>query len=123
MTRRVLVVDDDADIRRLASMSLSRVGGYEVSSVASGSECLEQLAGELPDAVVLDVMMPVMDGPATLLGIRDNPRTHDLPVVFLTAGVVDADVDRLRTMAVSGVLQKPFDPLLLPGQLADVLGW
>lgn len=123
MTRRILVVDDDEDVRRLAVMSLSRIGGYEVTSVGSGGDCIAALATDLPDAVVLDVMMPVMDGPTTLLAIRDGARTYGLPVVFLTAGVVEADMDRLRDMPVSGVLQKPFDPLQLPAQLAAVLGW
>lgn len=123
MTHRILVVDDDEDVRRLAVMSLSRVGGYEVTSVGSGEDCLTALRTDLPDAVVLDVMMPVMDGPTTLLAIRDGAHTHALPVVFLTAGVVEADMDRLRAMPVSGVLQKPFDPLQLPAQLAAVLGW
>ncbi len=123
MTRRLLVVDDDEDVRRLAVMSLARVGGYEVTSAASGAECLAQLAEELPDAVILDVMMPVMDGPTTLNAIRDDPHTHAIPVLFLTAGVVEADMDRLRSLQVSGVLSKPFDPLTLPQEVASVLGW
>ena len=123
MTRRILVVDDDEDVRRLAVMSLARVGGHDVRSAASGSECLAALAAERPDAVVLDVMMPVMDGPATLAEIRDGATTHDIPVVFLTAGVVAADMDRLRSLPVAGVLRKPFDPLTLPAELGALLGW
>lgn len=123
MSRQILVVDDDEDVRRLAVMSLARVGGHEVRSVGSGAECLEALRVQRPDAVVLDVMMPVMDGPATLAAIRDSGATHDLPVVFLTAGIVAADMDRLRSLPVSGVLHKPFDPLTLPSQLAELLGW
>lgn len=123
MTRRILVVDDDEDVRRLAVMSLTRVGGFDVRSVGSGAECLEELARERPDAVVLDVMMPVMDGPATLAAIRDSAAVYDLPVVFLTAGIVAADMDRLRSLPVAGVLHKPFDPLTLPSELAELLGW
>ena len=123
MTRRILVVDDDDDVRRLAVMSLARVGGHEVRSVGSGAECLEQLTTERPDVVVLDVMMPVMDGPATLAAIRDSGETHDVPVVFLTAGIVAADMERLRSLPVSGVLHKPFDPLTLPSELAELLHW
>ena len=123
MTRSVLVVDDDSDVRRLAVLSLSKIGGYEVQSVDSGEACLAFLAGSVPDAVVLDVNMPEMDGPATLLAIRDGATTHAVPVVFLTAGVVEADIDRLRSMPVTGVLHKPFDPMQLPAQLADLLGW
>lgn len=123
MTRRILVVDDDEDVRRLAVMSLSRVGGHEVLSVGSGAECLEELKSQRPDAVVLDVMMPVMDGPTTLAAIRDSGTTYDVPVVFLTAGIVASDMDRLRALPVSGVLHKPFDPLTLPSELAELLHW
>jgi CheY-like chemotaxis protein len=123
MTRRIIVVDDEQDVRSLAVMSLARVGGYDVRAAASGAECLTQLADEVPDAVVLDVMMPGQDGPATLLEIRSSAHAHAVPVVFLTAGVVDSDMDRLRALPVSGVLRKPFDPLTFPSELAGLLGW
>lgn len=123
MTRRVLVVDDDVDVRRLAVLSLSKIGGYEVESVESGAACLASLAESVPDVVVLDVNMPDMDGPATLMAIRDAATTHALPVVFLTAGVVEADMHRLESLPVTGLLHKPFDPLQLPAQLAALLGW
>ena len=123
MTHRILVVDDDDDVRRLAVMALSRVGGHEVTGVASGADCLAALMDSLPDAVVLDVMMPGMDGPATLQAIREHPATRHVPVVFLTAGVVDADRDRLTALPVTGILSKPFDPLQLSRQLGEILGW
>lgn len=123
MSRTVLIVDDDDDVRRLAEMSLTRVGGYDVTAVGSGADCLDAVARSRPDAIVLDVMMPTMDGPATLLALRDAPHAFDVPVVFLTAGVVEADMERLRALPVSGVLHKPFDPLQLPAQLAAILGW
>lgn len=123
MTRRILVVDDDDDVRRLASMALSRVGGHEVTSVSSGAECIAALSDGRPDAIVLDVMMPGMDGPTTLRAIRDDPRARDVPVVFLTAGVVDADMERLQALTVAGILNKPFDPLQLSRQLGEILGW
>lgn len=123
MTRSIVVVDDDADVRRLLTMSLARVGGHDVRAVDSGEACLEELRIDLPDAVVLDVNMPGLDGPATLECIRTDPRTLSVPVVFLTAGVADADVERLRALEVAGVLRKPFDPIALPGELAGILGW
>ena len=123
MSRKIIVVDDDDDVRRLAVMSLTRVGGHEVRAADSGAACLAALADELPDVVVLDVMMPVMDGPATLAEIRAGSRTHAVPVIFLTAGVGEADVDRLRSLPVAGVLRKPFDPMRLPAQVARMLGW
>lgn len=121
--RHLLVVDDDDDVRRLAVMSLTRVGGYEVTSVASGAECLEFLQGARPDGVILDVMMPLLDGPATLVEIRKVASTAEVPVIFLTAGVVESDMDRLRALPISGVLRKPFDPMTLPAEVATLLGW
>ena len=123
MTRTILIVDDEQDIRRLATLSLTRVGGFDVIEAGSGSECLATLTGPLPDLVILDVMMPLMDGPTTLATIRDDPHTRDVPVVFLTAGVVSSDIERLRSLEVSGVLQKPFDPLTLPARVVELLGW
>lgn len=123
MTRTILVVDDDADVRRLLTMSLSRVGGHDVRAVDSGASCLEAIRADPPDAIVLDVNMPGLDGPETLERIRTDPRSLAIPVVFLTAGVADADVDRLRALEVSGVLRKPFDPIALPAELAQLLGW
>jgi CheY-like chemotaxis protein len=123
MSKKILVVDDDDDVRRLAVMSLSRVGGHDVRAAESGAACLAALTEDLPDAIVLDVMMPGMDGPATLAEIRADANAFAIPVIFLTAGVVESDVDRLRSLPVAGVLRKPFDPLTLPTQVADLLGW
>ncbi len=123
MSRKILLVDDEDDVRRLAEISLSKVGGHEVRTAASGTECLHLLEEWIPDAIVLDVMMPVMDGPETLARIRDGAATHAIPIVFMTAGVVEADMERLRVLPSSGILNKPFDPMTLPAQLADILGW
>lgn len=123
MTKRILVVDDDHDVRTLIAMSLSRVGGHDVRAVASGAECLAELEQWVPDVVVLDVMMPGMDGPATLAALRATPSAGEVPVVFLTASVVEADMERLHSLPVSGVLGKPFDPMQLPTLLSDLLAW
>lgn len=123
MTGRILFADDDADIRSLASMSLARVGGYDVVAVSSGAEALECLLTWQPDAVVLDVRMPEMDGPSTLGRLRADERMRDIPVVFLTAGLRRSDRVPLHELGVQGILVKPFDPMRLPHQLADLLGW
>lgn len=123
MSRTILIVDDEADVLRLAEISLSKIGGHKVLTAGSGEDCLDVLTQTVPDAIILDVMMPVMDGPATLGRIRDGASTFRIPVVFLTAGGSQAEMDRLRALTVSGVLTKPFDPLTLPRELADVLGW
>jgi CheY-like chemotaxis protein len=123
MTRRILVVDDDDDVRSLVAMSLSKVGGHEVRTAASGAACLQELREWRPDVVVLDVMMPGMDGPATLDVMRGDRDLHDIPVVFLTASVAGPELSNLKESAVAGVLGKPFNPLELPTDLAAVLGW
>lgn len=117
---RILVVDDEDDIRRVATLSLERVGGWEVVPASSAAEAVAAAEGGGFDAVLLDVMMPDVDGPATLDRLRPilGP---GVPVVFLTAKVQPADVERLRGLGATGVLAKPFDPMRLPGELAEIL--
>ena len=114
-----LLVDDEDDIRRVARMSLERVGGWTVTDAGSADEALAAAGAERFDAVLLDVMMPDVDGPSTLGLLR--PIIGDVPVVFLTAKVQPADVTRLRELGAVGVIAKPFDPMGLPGELARLL--
>jgi CheY-like chemotaxis protein len=116
---RLLLVDDAWDIRTIARMSLERVGGWIVVSAASGPEALRE-HGPF-DAVLLDVMMPGMDGPATLAQMRAHGLAEDVPVVFLTAKAQGADRARLASLGVAGVLAKPFDPMFLPRELERLL--
>jgi two-component system OmpR family response regulator len=119
---RLLLVDDAPDIRAIACMSLERVGGWTVVPVASGEEALEMARGDAPfDAVLLDVMMPGMDGPATLAGLRAGGLGANVPVVFLTARTQSADRERLSALGAAGVIAKPFDPLTLPEQLERLI--
>ena len=117
---RILVVDDEDDIRRVATLSLERVGGWEVVPAGSALEAVAAAEGGGFDAVLLDVMMPDVDGPATLERLRPILGA-DVPVVFLTAKVQPADVERLRGLGAAGVLAKPFDPMRLADELAEVL--
>jgi CheY-like chemotaxis protein len=123
MKRKILIVDDDDDIRTLSTMSLARVAGHDVHAVASGPECLEELQRWVPDIVLLDVMMPDMDGPTTLAAIRSGTAAPDVPVAFLTASVAPSEVARLASLGVLGVLGKPFDPMQLPTEVAALAGW
>jgi CheY-like chemotaxis protein len=118
---RILIIDDEADIRRVARLSLVKIGGMEVLDAASGAEGARTAAAETPDAILLDVMMPGLDGPATLDALRADPRTAGIPVVFLTAKAMPEEVKRLLAMGVRGVLNKPFDPMTLPSQLRAAL--
>jgi CheY-like chemotaxis protein len=123
MSRKILIVDDEDDIRAVAQMSLEVVAGWTVVAAGSGAEALLLAVKEQPDAILLDVMMPELDGPATLERLRADPATRRIPVVFLTAKVQAADHRLFATLPVAGVLAKPFDPMELSVNVAAVLGW
>jgi DNA-binding response OmpR family regulator len=114
---KILIIDDDDDIRSIARLSLSRLGGMEVIEAASGAEGVRKGRDEKPDVILLDVMMPAMDGSATLAALRSQPATSATPVIFLTAKAMRVEIERLRGLGAAGVLTKPFDPRTLP---ADV---
>jgi CheY-like chemotaxis protein len=122
MTDRVLVVDDEDDIRAIARLSLERLGGWTVVTASSGDEAVELVMREAPFTVVLlDVMMPGSDGPATLERLRSGALDTGTPIVFLTAKVQPADRRRLEGLGAAGVIAKPFDPTLLSLQLREIL--
>lgn len=122
-TKRVLVVDDDPEIREIVQGCLEDIAGWLVISSASGQDGLVIAATEQPDAIVLDVIMPQMDGLLFLRQLRSNPLTHSIPVVFLTVRVELTDPRRIRALNVSGTITKPFDPLSLSTKIAKFLGW
>ncbi len=121
--RRVLIIDDEDDIREVAALSLESVAGWEVLTASSGLQGLARAAEHKPDAILLDVMMPEMDGPATFRELRKNPATAHIPVLLLTAKVQSTDQRRFAGLGVEAVLFKPFDPLTLSRQIASALGW
>ena len=123
MTRRILIIDDEEDIREVAGLSLETVAGWEVVLADSGAQGLARAAEHQPDAVLLDVMMPGMDGPTTFRELRKNPITSHIPVILLTAKVQSSDQKRFADLGVEAVLFKPFDPLTLSDQISAVLGW
>ena len=118
---KVLLIDDEDDIRKVARLSLSRVGKMEVAEASSGLEGVRRAESEAPDVILLDVMMPGLDGPSTLSALRSSEKTASIPVVFLTAKAMPAELERLRSLGARGVLIKPFDPMTLPGQLTALL--
>lgn len=123
MTRRVMIVDDEPDVREIAALALETVRGWEVVSVASGTEAVAAVAEHRPDAVLLDVMMPGQDGPTTLVALRAATDLPEVPVVFLTAKTQLRDRLALESLGAAGVLAKPFDPMTLGDELAAMLGW
>jgi CheY-like chemotaxis protein len=123
MPHRILIIDDEDDIREVAAMSLETVAGWEVMVANSGAQGLIRAATYKPDAILLDVMMPGMDGPTTFRELQKNPVTAKIPVLFLTAKVQATDRRRFADLGIHAVLVKPFDPLTLYTQIANVLGW
>lgn len=118
---KILLIDDEDDIRRIAHLSLARLGGMEVLDAAGGLDGIETARRELPDAILLDVMMPGFDGGATLARLRSDPETAAIPVIFLTAKAMSSEVLRLRRMGAVGVLTKPFNPTTLASEVRSLL--
>jgi CheY-like chemotaxis protein len=110
---RVLQIDDEPDILEIVAASLALDPEFEVRGCRSGPEGLAAAAQWRPNLILLDVMMPVMDGPTTLEHLRENPQTADIPVVFMTARVQQRELDHFRSLGAEGVIVKPFDPMTL----------
>jgi CheY-like chemotaxis protein len=123
MPRRILIIDDEDDIREVAALSLETVAGWDVMMAGSGAAGIVKAQEQRPDAILLDVMMPVMDGPTTFRELRARPETANIPVILLTAKVQAADQKRFSDLGVAAVMFKPFDPLTLAGDIAHALGW
>ncbi len=117
---RILVVEDEHDIRTIVQLALERVGGFVVQCVGSGSEALAMATAHAPDLILLDVMMPGMDGPETLRALQALPATASTPVVFLTAKAQPHDIELLRGLGAVAVIVKPFDPMTLSETLANI---
>ncbi len=111
--RRILFVEDDPDIQVVATMALESLGGFSVTACGSGGEALARFSELAPDLVLLDVMMPGMDGPATLEALRRLPEAAKVPVVFMTARVQNHEMARYRELGAVDVIAKPFDPMTL----------
>lgn len=118
--KRVLLVDDEPDIQAIARLSLDRVGGFTSLICSSGQEAIEKITEFQPDIVLLDVMMPELDGPATLKKMQQQKLLNDTPVVFFTAKVLDSEVEELKRSGAADVIAKPFDPMTLPSQLQKI---
>lgn len=117
---KVLIIDDERDIRELASVSLARTGEMQVITASSGPEGVRLAREQHPDAILLDLMMPAMDGRATLEALRGETSTAGIPVVLMSAASDDAR--ELTPLGAAGVIPKPFDPITLPARLRSVLG-
>jgi CheY-like chemotaxis protein len=118
--RTVLYVDDEPDIREIVELALGLVEGLNVEVCESGERALQRLPDITPDLVLLDVMMPGTDGPTTLQRMRADPRFANIPVVFVTAKAMPAEVARFRELGAVAVIAKPFDPLQFGQQIVAI---
>ena len=126
MLTTALLVDDEEDIRTIGRMSLENLGGVQVSSAENGKHCLQVVrskvdAGAPPDVILLDVMMPDMDGPTTLKELQRTPDFAGIPVIFMTAKVLRHEVEEYMRLGACGVIQKPFDPVTLTDEVRRIL--
>jgi CheY-like chemotaxis protein len=123
LTRRILVVDDDELLREVAKAALEIVGGWQVVTAHSGTEARSQALLQQPDAILLDVMMPGIDGPSTVAALRADPATAQIPVIFLTAKISSDATETWSRLGLAGVIPKPFNPMTLSADMARLLGW
>ncbi len=118
---KVLMVDDDDYIRRIAEISLRKVGKWSVSVATCGQEALAMAQADAPDVILMDVSMPDLDGPTTFAKLKECLSTSAIPVIFLTGRVLNDEVEEYRKLGVAGVINKPFDPMKLPGEIRRLL--
>ena len=121
--RRILVIDDEEHLRELVQACLEDLGGWETQVAASGEECLEILKTVQPNAILLDVSMPGMDGFAVYNALQSDPAISSIPVILLTAKVLPSDRAKFAQMGVAGVIAKPIQPTTLTEEVAEILGW
>jgi two-component system, OmpR family, response regulator len=118
---QILYVEDDPDIQTVAQIALEAVGGFALRACSSGRAALDAIeTGFVPDLILLDVMMPEMDGPTTLLGLRKMPATAATPVIFMTAKVQASEIAHYKSLGALGVVPKPFDPMQLALQVRQL---
>jgi CheY-like chemotaxis protein len=123
VTKRILAIDDEERIRELVQACLEDLGGWEAITAASGEEGLLKAKAQSLDAILLDVSMPDMDGFVFFERLQESPATQSIPVILLTAKVLPDDRARFEKMGVAGVITKPFDPVTICEQVAEILGW
>ncbi|HEY9658312.1 MAG TPA: response regulator [Allocoleopsis sp.] len=123
MSRRILIVDDEMGIRKITQISLQAIAGWEVLVAASGQEGIDVAQTEQPDAILLDVMMPGMDGIITFQHLQINPVTQTIPVIFLTAKAQFSEQQQFVELPVTGIITKPFKATDLVRQMRSLLHW
>jgi len=121
LVMKILIIDDEDDVRDIASMCLGLLDGEQVITASGGQEGLDLAAQNKPDVILLDLMMPVMDGAETMRRLRANPETQDIPVIFLTVKNIQSEIDRLMELGALAVMRKPFEPTTLGSQITEIV--
>jgi CheY-like chemotaxis protein len=121
--KKILIVDDEERIREVVRVCLVKLAKWETLIAASGSEAIQIAAEAQPDAILLDVSMPGMNGLETLQQLQSNPQTQQIPVIFLTAKVQPSEQLQYQQLGVVGLIMKPFDPVQISQQISQLLGW
>lgn len=117
---KILLAEDEADIRKVVALSMETLGGHEMLLCENGREAVERAVSDRPDLIILDVMMPELDGTEALRMLQEKPETRDIPVVFLTARIQDSEVETYRRMGAVNVIGKPFHPIELPRIVEEI---
>lgn len=117
---KILYVEDEPDIQAVAKIALEAVGGFTVCICSSGSDALSKVLAFAPDLILLDVMMPGMDGPATLKALNAIPELESVPYVFMTAKVQPSEIEYFKSLGAVDVIPKPFDPMTLSDKVKDI---
>jgi CheY-like chemotaxis protein len=123
MSKRILIIDDEEDIRDITQLGLEMSVGWQVLTAGSGQEGIALAAAHQPDLILLDVMMPDMDGRATFANLQANPQTEQIPVILVTAKIQASDQESFTNLAIAGILTKPFRPMNLAEQICKILQW
>ena len=122
-TKRILIIDDEETIQTVVQFGIKMTAGWEVFTASSGQEGIKAAQSKQPDVILLDVMMPDMDGIATFKELQSHSQTEQIPVIFLTAKAQTAEKRQFNDLGVSGVITKPFNSLDLPEQITKILHW
>lgn len=120
MLEKILLVEDEVDIQIIVQIALERIGGFKLKVCSSGKEALLAIPDYMPDLVLLDVMLPEMDGPTTLKQIRANPLMADIRVIFMTAKVQPQEISQYIKLGAIGVISKPFDPMMIAANIKNI---
>lgn len=117
---RILLVEDESDIQTIANLALTAVGKFTVEICSSGKEAIEKAPSFNPDLILLDVMMPEMDGITTMESLRQIPQLVDTPIIFMTAKTQQSEIDNYKELGALDVISKPFDPITLSQTVKNI---